>query len=261
MPEPEDVLATEANALKRVRNPRFPLAAEWDPTWQLENMMGTNPLWLTEELLLHLPLKPEQRVLDLGCGKGMSSMFLAKERRVNVWAADLWVSPDDTWQHARDLGLDNFVCPIQAEAHTLPFASGFFDAVVCVDAWHLFGLGDGFVSRVADYVADGGYIAMISPGLREEFESGLPTHVIPFWQQEFWSLHSPDWWKSLWQQSPELDVIHCDFVPEGCKIWLQWEEIARDSGYSYAADDIQLLHADAGQNLGFVSMVAQVRRD
>lgn len=261
MPEPDDVLVSETNALERVSNPRYPRAAKWDATWQLENMMGTNPLWLTEELLQHLPLQPEQRVLDLGCGKGMSSMFLAKERKVNVWAADLWVSPDDTWNHARSLGLDNYVCPIRAEAHTLPFAAGFFDAVVCVDAWHLFGLGEGFISRVADYVADGGYIAMISPGLREEFDHGLPTHVIPFWQQEFWSLHSPAWWRSLWSQEENLNVLHADIVPDGWKLWVQWEEIARDTGYPYAADDIQLLRADAGQNLGFVSMVAKVRRE
>lgn len=260
MTEPNDVLASEADAIACVRNPRFPLSAEWDPVWQLENMLGTNPLWLTEELLPHLPLQEEQRVLDLGCGKGMSSMFLAKERKVNVWAADLWVSPDDTWEHARALGLDNYVCPIRAEAHTLPFARGFFDAVVCVDAWHLFGLGEGFVSRVSDYVADGGYIAMIVPGLREEFEDGPPHHVIPFWQQEFWSLHSADWWKALWEQEPRLDVLHADFVQNGWEMWLQWEEIARDAGYPYAADDIHLLHADAGQNLGFVSVVAQVRR-
>ena len=49
MPEPDDVLASTPADLERVRNPRFPLSATWDPTWQLENMMGTNPLWLTEE--------------------------------------------------------------------------------------------------------------------------------------------------------------------------------------------------------------------
>lgn len=124
-PEPDYALLSNQTELDRVRHPRFPLAAAWDPEWQLDNSMGTNPLWLTEELLRHLQLQPEQRVLDLGCGKGMSSMFLAKEHKVNVWAADLWVSPDETWQHARALGLDNFVCPVQAEAHTLPFAGGF----------------------------------------------------------------------------------------------------------------------------------------
>ena len=261
MTEPEDLPVLNDHDIARIRPPRFPLSSSWDPVWQLENMIGTNPLWLTEELLHHLPLTPEQRVLDLGCGKGMSSMFLAKECRVNVWAADLWESPDDIWKHARDLGLDNFVCPIRAEAHTLPFAHEFFDAVVCVDAWHLFGLGDGFIGRIANYVTSGGYIAMIVPGLHHEFEDGLPPHVIPFWQQEFWSLHSADWWTSLWEKDSAFSIVHSEFVSDGWKLWLQWEEIARDTGYAYVEDDIYLLQADAGQNLGFVIVVAQVRSE
>lgn len=258
--EPDDVLVPTETDLNRVRLDRYPRAAAWDPQWQLENMMGTNPLWLTEELMQHLPLKPGMRVLDLGCGRGMSSLFLAKELQVQVWAADLWVSPDENWQRVQELGLEQLVYPIQAEAHTLPFAEGFFDAIICVDAWHLFGLGEGFVGRIAHYVRNGGFIAMISPGLVEEFEHGLPTHVIPFWQQEFWSLHSPEWWAELWQKELSLRIAHADSVDAGWKLWLQWEEIARDTGYPFAADDITLLHADSGRNLGFISIVAEVNR-
>lgn len=259
--EPDDVLVPTQSDLKRVRLERYPRAAAWDPTWQLENMLGTNPLWLTEELMQHLDLQPGMRVLDLGCGRGMSSLFLAKELQVQVWAADLWMEPDENWQRVEELGLEHLVYPIQAEAHTLPFAGGFFDAIICVDAWHLFGLGEGFVGRIAHYLRDGGLIGMISPGLVHEFENGLPGHVIPFWQQEFWSMHSPEWWTSLWQQEDALRILHAEVVPEGWKLWLQWEEIARDTGYPFAADDISLLQADAGQNLGFISMVAQVNRN
>lgn len=258
--EPDDVLVPTETDLNRVRLDRYPRAAAWDPQWQLENMMGTNPLWLTEELMQHLPLKPGMRVLDLGCGRGMSSLFLAKELQVQVWAADLWVSPDENWQRVQELDLQQLVYPIQAEAHTLPFAEGFFDAIICVDAWHLFGLGEGFVRRIAHYVRNGGFIGMISPGLVEEFEHGLPTHVIPFWQQEFWSLHSPEWWAELWQMELSLRITHADSVAAGWKLWLQWEEIARDTGYPFAAEDITLLHADSGRNLGFISIVAEVNR-
>jgi hypothetical protein len=94
----------------------------------------------------------------------------------------------------------------------------------------------------------------------DEFEHGLPTHVIPFWQQEFWSMHSPAWWANLWQQEESLRMLHAGLVPDGWKLWLHWEEIARDTGYPFAADDISLLHADAGRNLGFITTVAQVTR-
>lgn len=254
MSEPAEVLENSFH----ITNPRFPRASTWDATWQLENMLGTNPLWLTEELVQHLPVSPGMRILDLGCGRGMSAAFLAREYGAQVWAADLWVSPDENWQRMRHLGLESLVYPIQAEAHTLPFAGEFFDAVVCVDAWHLFGLGTGFAGRIAHYIKPGGHLAMIGPGIVQEFEHGLPQHVIPFWQQEFWSLHSPAWWRTLWQDEPLLDVVHADIVPDGWKLWLGWEEIARDAGYEYAADDIAMLHADAGANLALISAVAQV---
>ena len=38
-----------------------------------------------------MPIEPGMKVLDLGCGKAMSSIFLAREFRVSVWATDLWI--------------------------------------------------------------------------------------------------------------------------------------------------------------------------
>ena len=58
--------------------------------------MGPNVLWLTEALTQVLPLEPGMRVLDLGCGAAISSIFLARELGVQVWAADLWIEPRRT---------------------------------------------------------------------------------------------------------------------------------------------------------------------
>ncbi|MDI9486211.1 MAG: hypothetical protein QM372_12150, partial [Bacillota bacterium] len=60
-------------------HPAFPRASRYDPLWILQNSMGMNVLWLTEWLTNAVDLRPEVRVLDLGCGKGISSVFLAKE--------------------------------------------------------------------------------------------------------------------------------------------------------------------------------------
>ena len=68
-------------------------------------------------------------MLDLGCGRAMTSVFLAREYGVRVWAADLWMSPDHNWRRVARPGVADRVCPIRAEAHALPFAAGFFDAV------------------------------------------------------------------------------------------------------------------------------------
>lgn len=56
--------------------------------------MGPNVLWLTEFLGQAMELQPGMRVLDMGCGRALSSIFLAKEFGVQVWAADLWIAAD-----------------------------------------------------------------------------------------------------------------------------------------------------------------------
>lgn len=58
---------------------QFPRSAPYDPTWVMNNLMGPNVLWLTEFLTQAMDLRPEMRVLDMGCGTAISSIFLAKE--------------------------------------------------------------------------------------------------------------------------------------------------------------------------------------
>ena len=64
---------------------RFPRSSKYDPAWVIENEMGPNVLWLTEFLCEALDLTPGMRVLDLGCGKALSSIFLAREFKVQVF--------------------------------------------------------------------------------------------------------------------------------------------------------------------------------
>src|SRR5690606_41328511 len=91
-------MTDEADVLARLRVPRFPRAAGYDPRWVVENQMGPNPLWLVEWLWPAVDLPPGSRVLDLGCGKALTSIFLAREYGVRVVAADLWVPPGDNWR-------------------------------------------------------------------------------------------------------------------------------------------------------------------
>jgi cyclopropane fatty-acyl-phospholipid synthase-like methyltransferase len=47
---------------------------------------------LTEALSQVMTLEPGMRVLDMGCGRAVSSIFLAKEFGLQVWATDLWIA-------------------------------------------------------------------------------------------------------------------------------------------------------------------------
>ena len=46
-------------------------------------------------------------VLDLGCGKALTSVFLAREFGARVWAADLWIGPDANWRRISEAGDDS----------------------------------------------------------------------------------------------------------------------------------------------------------
>ena len=84
----------------------FPRSANYDPDWVLENMMGPNALWLTESLVGCMDLNPAMRILDLGCGKALSSIFLAREYGVQVWATDLWINATDNYGRICAAGTD-----------------------------------------------------------------------------------------------------------------------------------------------------------
>ena len=236
---------------------QFPRAAAYDPRWVLENLMGPNVLWLTEALSYVLELTPGMRVLDLGCGTALSSVFLAKEFGLQVWATDLWVSASENWHRIQAADVAAQVFPIHAEAHALPFADGFFDALVSLDAYHYFGTDDLYLSYVAKFVKAGGTIGIVVPGLQHEFTDGLPEHLAPYWTGEYWSFHSPAWWRRHWEHSGAVAVTHADSVPDGWQHWLRWLEVCRAHGYPNDLDGEAMLRVDRGRNLGFTRLVAR----
>ncbi len=152
------------------------------PRWILENLMGPHPLWLLESLTEVMPIESGMRILDLGCGKALTSIFLAKEFGARVWATDLWI--DATSNARRDpseAGVEDLVTPIHSEAHALPFADGFFDAVVSIDAYQYFGTADLYIGYITRFLRDEGRIGIVVPSLATETrrrDPGPPRPVL-----------------------------------------------------------------------------------
>lgn len=231
---------------------RYPRAAAYDPLWVLENMMGPNPLWLAESLSQVMPLAPGSRVLDLGCDKAITSIFLAREFGVQVWAADLWITPGQNWARVQAAGLEDRVYPIYAEAHALPFAEGFFDAIVSVDAYHYFGTDDLYLSYCARLLKPGGRIGIVVPGLLQELDGLPPAQLAPYWDADFCTFHSPAWWRGHWQRSGAVEVELAGAVPYGWEDWLQWNAACARAGLGRNSErEANLLRADGGRLLGF----------
>src|SRR5919197_204857 len=144
---------------------RFTRSSKYHPEWMIAGCSsGANALWLTEWLTEALDLRPGMRVLDLGCGRAMSSIFLHREFGVQVWAVDLWFSASENVRRIRDAGVGDAVFPLHADARSLPFAPDFFDAILCIDAFPYFGTDDAYLNYLARFVKADGPIGIAGAG-------------------------------------------------------------------------------------------------
>jgi len=251
----------------RLKRDRFPRSSDYDAEWMVANQMGPNAVWLMEWLCEAMALEPGMRVLDMGCGKAMTPVFLAKEFGVRVWANDLWISAAENWQRVCEAGVEDLVCPIHAEARALPYAEGFFDALVSVDSYHYYGTDDLYLKYFASFVKAGGEVGIVVPGLMQEFpEGGVPEHLtrpLPdgsrFWDPaECWSIRTLEWWHRHWKQTELVDIETADTLSEGGRLWLEWAETLDAAGTGFP-EEAPALRADEGRYLGFVRVVARSR--
>jgi SAM-dependent methyltransferase len=214
---------------------------------------GANSLWLTEWLTTALDLRPGMRVLDLGCGRAASSIFLRREFGVQVWATDLWFNVSENIQRIRDAGVEDGVFPIHADARSLPFATEFFDALVSIDSFVYYGTDDLYLNYVARFVKPGAPVGIAGAGLMREIEGSLPDHLREWWTPDLWCLHSAPWWRRHWERTGIMDIDLADTMPDGWQRWLDWLRlIAPDNEV-----EIKALEADRGSHLGYVRLVGR----
>ena len=241
---------------QRLVSARFPRASQYHPDWVLAHASGgANSLWLAEWLAEALDLRPGMRVLDLGCGRASSSIFLRREFGVEVWATDLWFNASENLQRIRDAGVEDGVYPLHADARSLPFAQEFFDAIVCLDSFYYFGTDDLYLNYLAQFVKPGGQVAMAGAGLVKEIDGALPDHLREWWTQDLWAFHSPAWLRRHWERTGIMDVTLADNMADGWRVWLDWHRaVAPDNAVEIAA-----VEADQGSFLGYVRVVGRRR--
>jgi SAM-dependent methyltransferase len=242
----------------RLLSDRFPRSNEYHPAWVISSCSGgANALWLTEWLTSVVDLRPGMRVLDLGCGRAMSSIFLRREFGIEVWATDLWFSASENLQRIRNAGVEDGVYPIRAEARSLPFADDFFDAVVSIDSFPYYGTDDHYLNYLARFVKAGGAIGIAGAGLMREMEGPVPDSLTAWWEPSMYCLHSAAWWRWHWEKSGILDVELADSMPQGWQFWLQWQKVVAPENLI----EIRAVESDGGSYLGYVRAVGHRRLD
>lgn len=247
-----------------LENPRFPRSGSYDPRWVVDNQMGPNALWLMEWLCEAMSLEAGMRVLDLGCGRAMTSVFLAREFGVGVHATDLWIPAGDNWQRIIEAGCSDQVTPIHAEAHALPFAEGYFDAIVAVDSYTYFGTDDLYLSYIRRFLKPGGRLGIVVPGLVNELEGPPPRYLTApqangsvFWEPDCACFHSAAWWRRHWLRTGQVEIETVDDLSDGWLLWAQHERAVEKSGCGVFPSVAEALETDAGETLTFVRAVAR----
>jgi SAM-dependent methyltransferase len=234
---------------------RFPRASQYNPEWVLAHASGgANALWITEWLGEGLDLRPGMRVLDLGCGRASSSIFLHREFGVQVWATDLWFSAAENSLRIRDAGVDRAVFPIHADARALPFAPDFFDAIVSIDSFPYYGTDALYLNYLAQFVKPGAPIAMAGAGVMQDV-AAVPEHLAAWWTQDFWPCHSAGWWRRHWERTGIVAIERADTMPDGWQFWLEWQRAVAP----HNTVEINALEEDRGRFLGYVRLVGHRR--
>ena len=237
------------NSIKRIEN--------YKEYFTKEYLMGPNSLRLLNEMLEKYPLKEGGRVMDLGCGMGITSMFIAKEAKVNVFATDLWISATQNAENFKKWGVEDKIIPIHADANDLPYAHEYFDAIVSIDAYHYFGAKKGiFQDKILPYLKKDGVFIAAMPGVKEEL-SGNAADTLLEWMEgntdDYDTFHSKKWWLDLIGKSDDFEVVMDFELACFDEAWNDWFI----SGHEYGIKDKRYFDKGMGKYLSFIGLVVR----
>lgn len=165
-----------------------------------ETMMGPNSVRILAELFEKYPLKlaPDDAILDLGCGTGLTSLVIASETGAHVFANDLWVSAEENGQRFAKWGVERQITPVCEDANHLSFNKKQFRALVSIDSYHYFAGSKGFFQeKILPFMRDDGEVLIGIPGLKDAY-AGRAEELLSDWLgEEAYMFKSPKCWKEL----------------------------------------------------------------
>ena len=219
-------------------------------------MMGPNAMRVSEELASHLNINANMRILDLGCGCGLSTLLLAQKYGASVFAADLWISPTENYERFQSLGMETKAVPISVDATKgFPFANGYFDLLFSVDSYHYFGDTPEMLPSIIPLIKKGGYLAVAIPGLKYEFGKNVPEEMQPFWNDDIErTIRSLGWWKKLWQKEKGIELIDIREMLCCKQAWAEW----LTAYHPVVAGDIEMMKAENGKYFNLNQLIAKV---
>ena len=225
-----------------------------------ETMWGPNGIRQAEELASHFTITKDMKILDLGCGMGLSSLYLAQEYGVNVFATDLFADPTENYENFQSLGVTDKIVPMLLDAtQPLPFAKHYFDVIFSVGAYNMFGDTEEMLSNFIPYVKSGGYIAVSFPGLKYDFCGNIPPEMQPFFsvREVARYIRGIDWWTELWSKAEGIEFVS---ISEQACHDIAWEEYLASRNPNIEEDkwDLDMMEAEGGKYYNTIQLIAKV---
>ena len=223
-----------------------------------DNLMGPNAVLLARELCGAIDdgtadprLANARRICDLGCGAGISSMWLAQGFPGHVWGCDLWNTEEENATRFSALGFADRITAVQADALELPFPDGYFDALVSIDSYNYFGREEGAIDRVARYMQPGAPLLIAVPGLKHDLtDADMKIYGLSWTREQMEYLCTVEWWAELLGRS---DAVRIDSIGEMDCFDVAWSEwLPCDN--EYAMGDRAAMEAGAGDLMNLIAI-------
>ncbi len=198
-----------------------------------ETMMGPNSVRILAELLDKYPLHPapEDMILDLGCGTGLTSFIIAKETGAKIYANDLWVSAEENRKRFAEWGVGEQVTPVCEDANNLHFEGKKFRALISIDSYHYFAGSRGFFQeKILPFIKDNGEVLIGIPGLKDEYTDRAKELLFNWLGDDAYMFKSPKLWKELIGSGDRIELVETWEMDCFNKAWNDW--LATDNEFA-----------------------------
>ena len=190
-----------------------------------ETMMGPNSVRILAELLDRYPLQlaPDDRILDLGCGTGLTSLVIVKETGAKVFANDLWVSAEENGRRFAEWGVGELITPVCEDANDNNLKKNQFRALISIDSYHYFAGSKGFFQeKILPFMKDDGVVLIGIPGLKDEY-TGRAKELLSDWLgEDAYMFKSPKLWKEIIGSSNRIESVNTWEMDCFSKAWDDW---------------------------------------